>query len=224
MLTDDNAKRMAEAAVELASERGWRDVSLADVAARAELPLPDAYRVAPTKAHLLAQLIAATNLVVLEGGMADRAEAPRDRLFDVLMRRFDAMQARRGGMVAILRDLPLDPLSALCALPQFGQSLGWMLEAAGISSAGVVGALKVKGLAVVYLSTLRVWLDDKTADMARTMAALDKNLICAERALRRVPLLGRFLGTGFDDASAPAAPPPPPPADLTPPPAPSSPS
>ena len=222
MLTDDNAKRMAEAAVELASERGWRDVSLADVAARAELPLPDAYRAAPTKAHLLAQLIAATNLVVLEGGMADRAEAPRDRLFDILMRRFDAMQARRGGMVAILRDLPLDPLSVLCALPQFGQSLGWMLEAAGISSAGVVGALKVKGLAVVYLSTLRVWLDDETADMARTMAALDKNLIRAEQALRRVPLLGRFLGTGSDDASAPAAPPPP--ADLTPPPAPSSPT
>lgn len=206
MLSDDTAKRMVEAAIGLAGERGWRDISLADVAARGEVPLADAYRVVPSKAHLLARVIAATDLAVLDAGMADRMDTPRDRLFEVLMRRFDQLQARRRGMVAILRDVALDPVSVLCALPQFGLSLGWMLEAAGISSAGPLGALRVKGLAVVYLGTLRVWLDDETADMARTMAALDKNLMRAEQALQRVPWVGRLLG---EEGGAPAAPPPP---------------
>ena len=40
-------ERMTRAALALASERGWRAVSLAEVAARAEVPLLDAYRAIP---------------------------------------------------------------------------------------------------------------------------------------------------------------------------------
>jgi len=55
------------------------------------------------------------------------------------------------------------------------------LEFAGISSAGLKGRLKTKGLAALYLRCLRVWLDDDSADLSKTMAILDRSLTRAEK-------------------------------------------
>lgn len=179
--------RLTEAALTLADERGWQALAMVDVAKRADVPLLDCYRIFPDKAALLCRLLAATDEAVLRDGAADPEEAPRDRLFDVVMRRFDALQARRPGTVAILRDLPFDPASVARLLPRLARSLVWMLESAGVSTIGLPGALRVKGLGVVYLYALRAWIDDDTPDMARTMAALDRALRNAERLARRLP-------------------------------------
>ncbi|MFO1112780.1 MAG: TetR family transcriptional regulator [Rhodospirillales bacterium] len=183
---ETTAEKLIAAALALAEERGWRAVSLADVAKRAAVPLSDCYRLIPDKAALLCRLLAATDEHMLRHGAADPHDNTRDRLFDVMMRRFDALQSRRQGMIAILRDLPFDPGSALRLLPRLRRSVVWMLEAAGISTAGLRGAVRVRVLGGVYLCGLRAWIDDETADMARTMATLDK-------ALRRVERLADML-------------------------------
>jgi AcrR family transcriptional regulator len=208
---DEAIDRMTRAALELASERGWHRLSLAEVAARAELPLLDAYRAVPSKTDLLLSLIADTDCVVLAQGVPAPDDPPRDRLFDVLMRRFDALQARRQGTIAILRDLPSDPLTVLCILPRFARSIGWMLEAAGISSSGLAGTARLQGVALVYLDALRVWIKDDSPDMARTMAALDKGLRRAEQVAHSVPFARRRRRAEAprrDEPPAESAPPP----------------
>ena len=68
------------------------------------------------------------------------------------------------------------------------RSMAAMLETARISSSGVKGLVRTKGLAAIYLATLRVWLRDESPDMAKTMASLDGYL-------RRVEgLAGRLSG------------------------------
>ena len=62
-----------------------------------------------------------------------------------------------------------------------------MLEAAGIPSDGIAGALRVKGLAVIYLMVFKVWLTDDSADLSRTMAALDARLRQAEQFSNSLP-------------------------------------
>lgn len=59
--------------------------------------------------------------------------------------------------------------------------MSWMLEAAGIASAGPLGLLRAKGLLAVWLAVLRVWLLDESPDLAPTMAALDRHLRRAEQ-------------------------------------------
>ena len=186
MAADETAARLTAAALALASEDGWRSLSLVEVAKRAEVPLVDCYRIIPDKSALLALLLADTDAIMLREGAADTADAPRDRLFDVMMRRFDGLQARRAGMVAIVRGLSSDPVGAARLVPRLARSLAWMLQTAGFSTAGVSGALRLKALGAVYLYALRAWVDDETADMARTMAALD-------RALRRAESLAEML-------------------------------
>ncbi len=87
-----------------------------------------------------------------------------------------------------------DPLAALCGALRLRRSMALTLEAARLSSSGLRGAVRIKGLALVYLSTLRVWLVDDSADKARTMAALDRRLRGVESLITRLCRGPRFPG------------------------------
>ncbi|MEC7576790.1 MAG: TetR family transcriptional regulator, partial [Pseudomonadota bacterium] len=69
-----------------------------------------------------------------------------------------------------------DPKQAVISCPHLCRSMSWMLEAAGIEVGGIKGAMKVAGLTALYIKTLRVWRSDESVDMAKVMAALDKDL------------------------------------------------
>jgi AcrR family transcriptional regulator len=197
----DPRRRVIDRTLSLAAERGWRRVSLGDIAAAAKLPLAELYRLYPSRTAILAAFVRRIDETVLEGGEAEGA-TPRERLFDLLMRRFEALRPYKDGVAAILRDCGGDPLALLCGGARLKRSMSWTLEAAGLSSHGLLGQARAKGLAVVYLATLRRWLADDTADMSRTMAALDKHL---SRAEALAGLCGRLGGRGPRRASEAAA-------------------
>ena len=163
--------------LEQAASEGWRAVTLKSISDNTGLSLSDVCETFPTKQAVLEGFLADIDRKVRDGTAADILDdSPRDRLFDVLMRRFDLLQPHKDAVANILCDLPRDPIACLCGLPRFAQSMGRMLEAAHLSSKGISGALKIKGLAAVYLNAARVWLRDDTPDMSKTMAALDKGL------------------------------------------------
>ncbi|HEY0834930.1 MAG TPA: TetR/AcrR family transcriptional regulator, partial [Azospirillum sp.] len=152
----------------------------------------------PTRAHLLAGLSRMADAAVLAGEPApadsapadsgDEDETPRDRLFDVMMRRFDALLPYRDGLAAVMRDLRREPLTALAFAPHIARSMAWMLRAARIDPDAPGGAVLVAGLVAAHARVMRVFLADDTADLARTMAALDAELRRGESwlaALRR---------------------------------------
>ncbi|MDH3473434.1 MAG: TetR/AcrR family transcriptional regulator [Rhodospirillales bacterium] len=184
---------MIDTALALAAERGWHELSWAEIAEAAKVPLAKAYQVYPSKQAILEGFSRAIDIEVLaDDSLAeewDDDSGARDRLFDVLMRRFDALQPYREGLGNLAYDQARDPLAALCSLGQLLRSMAAMLEAARVGAGGLGGslgdALRAKGLAGVYLATLRVWLRDDSADMAKTMAALDGHLRRIEGLLRR---------------------------------------
>lgn len=177
----DIPKLAIAAALDLAVEKGWRRTSLHDIAERAGIPLADFYRHFATKEAVLGAFVRQIDDAVLRGIDPEEAEeAPRDRLFAVLMRRFDSLSPHKPAVAAILHDLDCDPLVLLCGACRAFNTMAWMLEAAGISSAGLRGRLRAQGLMVIYAAVVRVWLNDDSEDMAQTMAALDKWLHRAE--------------------------------------------
>ena len=171
-----------DTAMKLAAERGWRDLSLAEIADAAKLPLSKVYPVFPSKPAILGAFSRQIDAAVLEGADLEAGEAgareggAHDRLFDTLMRRFDALRPYREALGNIVCAEAGDPVAALCGLCRLGRSMACMLEAARLSATGLPGALGVKALGLAYLATLRVFLRDDSPDMAATMAALDRNL------------------------------------------------
>ena len=173
----DIPRHVIDTAMKLAAERGWRDLSLAEIADAANLPLSKVYPVFPSKAAIIGAFSRQIDAAVLDAEEAGAREGgAHDRLFDALMRRFDALRPYRVALGNIVCAAAGDPASVLCGLCRLKRSMAGMLEAARLSTTGLRGALRVKALCVAYLATLRVFLRDDSPDMAPTMAALDRNL------------------------------------------------
>jgi AcrR family transcriptional regulator len=169
----DTKTRLIVAALDLAARQGWRKTGMDEVAREAKVPLAEAYQLFPTRMAVLVGFARQINDAVLASGEAEGST--REKLFDLLMRRFDALKPHRAAIRAILRDSVGDP-RALCGAPMFLNSMAWMLEAAGISAAGWRGPMRVFALAGIYGAVFREFLGDDSEDLAKTMAALDRRL------------------------------------------------
>lgn len=178
----NEADRIIDAALALIPTEGWRGVSLGAIAAAAGLPILEVYRIFPSKHSILSGFYRRLDQIVLADPPPPEAdERPRDRVFDLLMRRFDALQPYKAAYDVLGRELPSDPLSALCVGALLLRSMRWVLEAAEIPTSGVRGTIAVKLATAAYLSAVRVWQRDDSSDLARTMAALDARLRRIER-------------------------------------------
>jgi AcrR family transcriptional regulator len=175
----DAESRLIDAALRLATQRGWRQLGTAAIATEAGLPLDEAYAACRSKHAILAAFHRRIDRAALAGPASESDASARDRLFDILMRRFDALQPHKAALRVILRDSIGDPL-ALLGAPAMLRSMAWMLEAAGLSAVGWRGALRTQVLAGLYFLVLRDFLSDESVDLAKTMAALDRRLRLAQ--------------------------------------------
>jgi AcrR family transcriptional regulator len=182
-----------DALMDLASRRSWNSIEIKDIAQAANVSLAEFRDLFPSKGAVLGALSRQIDKQVLEGTTDDLAGEPaRERIFDVLMRRFDALAPYREALRRISADLRYDPAS-LAALNQVAlNSQRFMLAAAGISTEGPLGALKLQGAVLVYANTMRTWLDDDDPTLARTMARLDRELRRGERILEQAEDVRRF--------------------------------
>jgi AcrR family transcriptional regulator len=187
----DPRQAIIDAALGLAAQLGWSPLRLDEIAERAGLDMVDLYRILPSKTAIVGAYMQRIDEAVAKAGPADRAEPVKDRLFEIIMRRFDALQSDRDGVAAICRDLRSDPLSLICLFGRRTRSLNWMLELSGLGSDGFKGRCRARGLELVMLATLRVWLDDDSRDMSATMAQLDRQLARIDRVIGFVRRGGR---------------------------------
>ena len=172
------------AAMSLAAGQGWETVTLRGVAEEAGISMAVLHADFEDKIDILVTLGRSIDKIVLENAeKPDENSSARDRLFDVLMDRYEALGEYREGLCAVLDSFKCDPKQAVISLPHLCRSMTWMLEAAGIETNGIKGAVKVAGLTGLYLKVLRVWKEDESPDLPKTMAALDKALSRAERAV-----------------------------------------
>jgi len=180
-MAEADRNRLLDAALALAARKGWRGLTLNAVAKEAGVPLSRVHAAFPSKWAILDAFADRVDETVLARHAPDAVEPARDRLFDVLMRRFDAMLPHKTAVVSMAHDLGREPLALFCTWPRLTKSMAWMLEAAGVDSSGLAGLVRTKGLAVIYLAAMRAWLSDDSADLARTMAVLPRRKKAAHR-------------------------------------------
>ena len=183
----------------LLAERSFEEIGLADIAERAGLSLAELRDMFDDKIAILAARTKAIDRAVLGGAGADADmadEPPRERLFDVLMRRFEAMANDKDAVRSLMKSARRNPGLALELNNLAVNSQQWMLSAAGIGASGPRGVLRAQGLAVMFAQVARTWVDDDDPGLARTMSALD-------RALGRAQRLSGLLDDAFRLAELP---------------------
>jgi AcrR family transcriptional regulator len=175
--SDNVADRVAAAAVDLAGARGWRRLTLGDIALEAGVTLAELSRHYSCKPEILDGFERMIDQRMLAGATGEPSDdTPRDRVFDIVMSRFDALLPHRDGVSRIARELPFDHASGVVLALALPRSAAWMLAGAGLKLDGPLTPLRVAAITGLYLSIFRVWLDDRSEDMSKTMAALDRKL------------------------------------------------
>jgi ubiquinone biosynthesis protein COQ9 len=182
-------ERLIAALWRVIAAHGWPGLSMRRLAAEAGVEVATLRERFPTRLDVLLLHGRMMDQAVLAGTIPGQGGSARDRIFDVLMRRLDAMQPHREGILRLFEDMRRDPALALALAPHIGIAMRWMLEAAEVEAKSCEARLLALGLAVVWLATIRAWAGDDSPDMGATMAALDSALDRAERIARPLGLL-----------------------------------
>lgn len=189
----DPRKAVIEALMRLAANRRWSEIELGDIAAEAGLSLSALRGLFPSKLAMLGGLIRQIDEVVLAGASNDLASEPaRERMFDLVMRRLDAMAPYRHALRRIVPALRCDPL-ALAALNRGAvNSWRYMLASADIPTEDALGAVRLQGAVLLMARVTETWLDDDEPELSRTMARLDRELKTAGWVLSRAEDIHRL--------------------------------
>jgi AcrR family transcriptional regulator len=166
----------------LLAEQPIERIGFADIAARAGVSLAELRGEFGSSLSILAAHIKDIDRKVLSEIDPEMAEeSPRERLFDVLMRRLELLEPHRAAVRSIARSARGNPGLALALNAMAVRSQQWMLTAAGIGASGPKGMLRAQGLALLFANVLRTWVDDNEEGQPRTLAALDRALANGQR-------------------------------------------
>ncbi len=188
MTSETSRDAAVRAFLALLEEQPYERIDLREVGARSGVPLSELRVAFASKRDLLAAFFRSTDRQVLaasaDPSAAELADEPaQERLFEVMMRRLDALEPHRDGVRALLASARRNPLLALTLLELSVRSQTWMLAAAGLPSTGLAGATRARGLALLFARILDVWLKDEDPGLAPTMAALDRELASGAKLL-----------------------------------------
>lgn len=192
MVTAKTKQKILQTFLDLLCAHPYEDVSLPMIAEAAKVKLSDMRAAYGSRRDLVAAFAETVDTEVLDARDEDMADQPpRDRLFDVLMTRIDALSKNREAVRTLYAAARRDPALAL----EFNQievkSQRWMLIAAGIEASGFKAGMISQGLAVAFARVVDVWLGEEDEGMPRTMAALDKELDRGSSFMQRLNGLER---------------------------------
>lgn len=176
-VAQDPRSKIVAALMALAATREFAGITIHEIAVEAGVSLADFREAFPSKGAILASFARQIDLAVLRGSGEDMAEeSAKDRLFDVLMRRLDAMGPYKTALAAIMHWVRRDPAAAIALNGVALNSMRFMLEAANLSSETPAGGLKLQGLVLAWSRVLAIWVKEEDVGHPKTMAALDKEL------------------------------------------------
>jgi hypothetical protein len=178
---------LARSALSLAAHKSWRECSLTQLASEASRPVSDFYGASLQDAVDCTEE-AFDRAIGDDLESLDPGQSVRDRLFDLIMRRFEAMEPHRAAVLAMEQGQDRDPTLMAAGHQRHVRCARWVLAIAGLEADGMTGQARAQGLGVIIGQARAAWRTDDAGDFAKTMSSLDKNLRRAEE------MFGRWAG------------------------------
>ncbi|MEK7802022.1 MAG: TetR/AcrR family transcriptional regulator [Pseudomonadota bacterium] len=180
---------LIDAALRLAAAKPWEFVSTYEIAMNAGVSLEQLEDIFPNKHMILEDIVRRLDSDVEQSfSELDEKSSSRDRLFDVLMERFEMANQHRAAHVSFFKSLGWTKTESCNDVAMMRSSMTRMAKLAGIDVSLPLGPLRIIGLSALYSWVLLAWIKDDSPDLIRTMAQLDKSLGYAEKVLNYVGL------------------------------------
>src|SRR4029078_8756464 len=141
------------------------------IAMRSSVSLADLRREFTCKTDILRAFQAEIDAEVLtKSKPATPEQSPRDRVFDTVMTRFEAMTPYKPALRRISAALCCHPAEAAQLIPSSLAAQYWMLAGAGAKLDGPGAGLRVAGLASLYAQAVCVLVRANSAGSGRALA------------------------------------------------------
>ena len=187
-----NKQKVFKGLMELVSDIGWSDFTLAALARNQEIEELELEKLFSDKIGLLqafSEFIDEQILANLDPDILDPGISIRERLLEIMLVRFDVLAPYKDGVCELLKVTGKDPKMFVVAAKAIRISMRSSLEAAGVSTRGIRGNIKIKGLAAVFLLGMRTWSKEERNDITATTRILDDRLKWAESIAKSLGLV-----------------------------------
>lgn len=189
----DPRKAIVDALMRLAAEEPFEDIRIKAICDEAGVSLVQFRELFPSKGAVIGAFARMIDRDVLARPSGDlEGEGAKDRMFDVLMARLDAMAPYKAGLKGVTEWAYRDPVAAYGLNAVLINSMRFMMEAADLDHDGLHGALKLQGLVGLWGRVLDVWFSDNDPGLSKTMAELDRALERGGRIAARLDDLHRL--------------------------------
>lgn len=181
-------RKIIEQALILAAQEPWETVAPLEIAQACGVTYGELCAVFPHKADIVRAITTDLDRQTEEAGLVWDSDTPlRDRLFDVIMERFDLATPHRAAHISFLKAFGWVKNEICTDISQVRGSMKAMAALAGFDVGGRLGELRLAGLCAVYGWVMLTWMNDNTPDLSKTMAVLDQ-------ALGRAQKLANYAG------------------------------
>ena len=170
-------KKIAQETLKLLEKKSWNKLSINDLKKNKK----NKKFFMKTKLDLLKNINRYVDNTLINQMKYLETSSTKDMLFEVLMARFDILQENRKSFLEIYNGFKSKPHLFIKLLPSFLESMIVTAEISRYNINGLKGAIRLKGLMIIYFFTFFKWMEDKTLSLEKTMTELDKNLDRAEK-------------------------------------------
>ena len=162
-----NKEKVFGALMELIADGGWNDLTFSELAGSQKIQEAELDNQFKDKTGILiafAEFIDELTLEGLDSDIFDPEIPIRERLLEILLVRFDVLAPYKNGVRELLRVTAQDPKMFVIAAKAIKISMRSSLETVGISTQGIKGIIKIKGLTAVFLLGMRAWCTEGNRD------------------------------------------------------------
>ena len=167
---------------------GWTKFSLLQFSKTQKISIQDLKTFFRNKDHILERFSKMIDYKVESNIDVEemKSTSNKDNLFELIMLRLEAMQTYKVALRNILYSAKEQPIILKKLSKNIINSLDFYLELSSYYDDTPVDFLKKNVIFFIYSLTFRVWLNDETDDLSKTMAELDKFLSMADKANEKI--------------------------------------
>ena len=171
---------------------GWQSIDLENLSQECDFDVLNVTGGLINKVDLLvafSEFIDTTVAQSIDADLKDDQIPLRERLLEALLIRFEILAPYKAGISKLMKTLPHNPNFVLIGSKSLKLSMEATLAAVGLEAKGIQGAIRVKGLCIIFLSGVCTWSKDNSEDLSATTRVLDERLKQTENIISNFGLI-----------------------------------
>lgn len=190
-----SSQKIQASLFKLARKKPQNEIDIAMIAKDSGVSVEEITTLYSAREDIVWDIIARLDADALSTDDFSSDESTHDKLFDLLMKRFESLQEHKEVLRNLTSPFKGTELSSLYVNTAIVRSMGWILETAGVSTSGLDGEARKRALAWVFGTALDVFLSEDDAGLPKTMMSLDRGLSKTELWQERIGGVANLLKT-----------------------------